>query len=185
MKKYFIQYKPFLIFLAKFFLSYAILTIIYNIFLNQYDVSKNENDRFTEIVASQTENVITFFGYESETQPHESEPSVKLFVNQKYVARVVEGCNAVSVMILFVAFIIAFKGKLLTTIVFAILGCLFIHVLNIIRIALLAVALLHYPEYQHMLHGVIFPLVIYGIVFLLWVIWVNKFSVYATTTSKG
>ena len=35
----------------------------------------------------------------------------KLFFNEKYVARVVEGCNAVSVMILFMAFIIAFKGK--------------------------------------------------------------------------
>jgi hypothetical protein len=29
------------------------------------------------------------------------------------------------------------------------------------------------------LHGVLFPLFIYGVVFILWVIWVSKFSLYA------
>jgi exosortase family protein XrtF len=56
--------------------------------------------------------------------------------------------------------------------------------LNVIRIALIAIALYHYPEQEHLLHGVVFPLFIYGVVFLLWVIWVNKFSVYATQ-NKG
>ncbi|WP_188360552.1 exosortase family protein XrtF [Flavobacterium orientale] len=183
MKNYFTQYKPFLTFLAKFFLTYAVLTLLYQYYLSQYDVAKNENDRFTEVVASQTQKTIIFFGHSSEIQPHESEPSYKLFVNQKYVARVVEGCNAVSVMILFVAFVLAFKGKLITTMIFKLSGCLLIHLLNIIRIALLSIALFYYPQHEHILHGVIFPLVIYGVVFLLWIIWVNKFSVYAKTTS--
>jgi hypothetical protein len=30
------------------------------------------------------------------------------------------------------------------------------------------------------LHGVIFPLFIYGVVFILWFFWVNYFSIYAT-----
>ncbi|MFY8008070.1 MAG: exosortase family protein XrtF, partial [Flavobacterium sp.] len=58
-------------------------------------------------------------------------------------------------------------------------GLLLIHLLNISRIALLSVALYHFPEQEQLLHDVIFPLIIYGVVFLLWVIWVNKFSLHA------
>jgi len=64
------------------------------------------------------------------------------------------------------------------------MGSILIHLLNIGRIALLCVALYNFPQYEHLLHGVIFPLVIYGIVFLLWVIWVNKYSAYATEIDK-
>lgn len=152
-------------------------------YLKQYDASKNEADGFTEIVTNQTVKTIQFFGYDCQAMPHESEASFRVFVNQKSVARVVEGCNALSVIILFVSFVIAFKGKFRTTVLYIIGGVLLIHVLNIFRIALICIALLRYPEYQHLLHGVLFPLFIYGVVFLLWFIWVNKFSVYASKTS--
>jgi len=88
------------------------------------------------------------------------------------------------VMILFVAFVIAFSGKFKNTIVFILLGLIIIHVLNVLRIALLSVALYSFPEYEHFLHGVVFPLVIYGVVFLLWVIWVNNYSSYARVSKK-
>jgi exosortase family protein XrtF len=76
--------------------------------------------------------------------------------------------------------VIAFTGKFKKTILFIMFGSIIIHILNIGRIVLLCVALYHFPQYEHLLHGVIFPLVIYGVVFLLWVIWVNKYSLYAT-----
>ena len=46
-------------------------------------------------------------------------------------------------------------------------------------IALLSYALYYYPTYEELLHGTVFPLFIYGVVFLLWVFWVLKFSAYA------
>jgi exosortase/archaeosortase family protein len=108
----------------------------------------------------------------------------QIIYHNKYVSRIIEGCNALSVIILFIAFIIAFSGKLKNTIVFILLGSILIHVLNVGRIALLSIALYHFPQYQHLLHGVVFPLIIYGVVFLLWVIWVNKFSYHATVFTK-
>ena len=161
MKSYFVQYRPFFIFLLKFFLTYGVLMFAYQLYLNSFDAEKFETDSFTELA------------------PHDSQPSVKLFLNGKFIARVVEGCNAMSVMILFVAFVVAFKGKMKQTIVFVLISILVIHILNILRIALLAIALYHYPEYEHILHGVVFPLFIYGVVFGLWVLWVQKFSLHA------
>lgn len=183
MKNFLIQYKPFLVFLLKFFLTYVVLGLIYLAYLSQYDASNNESDSFTAFVTDQTVKTIQFFGYKCEAQPHESEASFKILISNVYVARVVEGCNALSVIILFIAFVVAFKGRLKTTLFFILLSVLLIHLLNIIRIALICIAMLHYPQHQHLLHGVLFPLFIYGVVFLLWVVWVNKFSVYAAKTS--
>lgn len=137
-----------------------------------------EPDGFTKFVAGQVESVLKIFGQDAYVLPHQNEASMKLYYNQKFIARVVEGCNAMSVMILFMAFVIAFKGKIKHTFLFILAGIVIIHILNVIRIALLGVALYNYPEYEHILHGVIFPLFIYGVVFGLWVIWVQKFSTY-------
>lgn len=179
MKKYILQYKPFLIFLLKFFLSYLILTVLYQFYLNSYDETIFEVDSFTTIVANHTEKTIEFFGHKAEIKPNLFQSSINLFVENRQVARVVEGCNALSVIILFIAFVIAFKGRFKTTLLYILGGSILIYILNIIRIALIAIALYHYPQHEHLLHGVLFPLFIYGVVFLLWVIWVNKFSVYA------
>src|SRR6476646_9321670 len=179
-----LQYKPFLLFLAKFIASYLILTIIYQSYLSQFDAKKAEVDSFTQMVAQQSAAVLSWFDSQSYTMPHLIEPTVKLFYKSKYISRIIEGCNALSVMILFVSFVIAFTGRFKNTILYIIFGCVLIHLLNIGRIALLCVALYNYPQFEHLLHGVIFPLVIYGVLFLLWVIWVNRYSFYATETVK-
>ncbi len=184
MKNLLLQYKPFLLFLGKFILSYLVLTIIYQTYLNRFDSANDEVDSFTQLVAKQSETVLTWFDPQSYSMPHLMEPSVKLFYKGKYISRIIEGCNALSVIILFISFVIAFTGRFKQTILFIIFGTILIHVLNIGRIALLCVTLYHFPQYEHLLHGVIFPLVIYGIVFLLWVIWVNNYSLYATEIDK-
>lgn len=148
-------------------------------YLNSFDSKTFETDGMTKFVAYQTEDLLQIMGQEAYTVPHLKQACMKLFFNNKYIARVVEGCNAMSVMILFVAFVVAFKGKLRHTLLFIIAGIFIIHILNVLRIALLSMALFHYREYEHILHGVIFPLFIYGVVFGLWVIWVQKFSTYA------
>ena len=180
MKNLLLQYKPFLLFLGKFIVSYMILTFIYQTYLNRFDEKNAEVDSFTQLVAEQSAAVLSWFDSKSYALPHLTEPTVKLFYKGKYISRIIEGCNALSVVILFISFVIAFTGKLKKTILFILFGSILIHILNIGRIALLCAALYNLPQYEHLLHGVIFPLVIYGVVFLLWVIWVNKYSLYAT-----
>ena len=184
MKNLLLQYKPFLFFLGKFIVSYLILTFIYQTYLNRFDSKNAEVDSFTQSVAEQSATVLSWFDSQSYTMPHLTEPSVKLFYKGKYISRIIEGCNALSVIVLFISFVIAFTGKFKKTILFIFFGTILIHVLNIGRIALLCMALYYFPQYENLLHGVIFPLVIYGVVFLLWVIWVNKFSLYATESNK-
>lgn len=185
MKTYIKQYRPFLIFLIKFFLVYFVLTFLYQLYLNQFDsLIQYQVDDFTRLVARQVNETLLFFKYDSSYELHDKEASVKLFLDNVYVARVVEGCNALSVVILFIAFVVAFSGKWLHTLLFILVGSIIIHVLNVFRIALLSIALLHYHEQEHFLHEVVFPLFIYGVVFGLWVIWVNTFALDGKRNSK-
>ena len=184
MKQLLLQYKPFFVFLLKFFVLYSVLTAGYRFYLHQFDEKALEVDGFTKIVAEQTKSVLEFFGKEVKVTANAFEPCMNLIYEGKFVARIIEGCNAVSVMILFAAFVFAFSTKWLKTIGYILIGCMIIHVLNIIRIALLAVALYHYPESEHLLHGVVFPLFIYTVVFILWVLWLQKFSGYAKQAFK-
>jgi exosortase family protein XrtF len=180
LKKYFIQYKPFLLFLGKFFLAYLILTFFYQFYLVR---SLSKVDAITTIVAKNTISVLQLFDNAS-LEKSGVDKFIKIFYKETYVARVIEGCNAVSIIVLFVSFIIAFSGKIKQTILFIIIGSLIIYIFNVLRIALMSILMFHYPEQEHILHGVIFPLIIYGTVFILWIIWVNKFSKYATKTAS-
>ena len=185
MKKYLILYKPFLLFLGKFLLSYLLLTFVYESYLSQFDVKKLEIDGITQLVATQTKDLMVFFHYDADVKPNLTELGIKFFYNQRFIARIIEGCNGVNVIILFVSFVIAFSGKIKATLLYIISGSLLIYILNLIRIALLCVLMYHFPKQQHFLHGVFFPLFIYGVVFMLWLIWIRKFSLYAKTAIKS
>jgi exosortase family protein XrtF len=167
--------KPFFIFLLKFGGTYLLLSVIYSLYLGGYDSDKFEADGMTQLVARQSAAMAEFFGKEAHTEAHKTEASYKFFLEGKYLSRVVEGCNALSVMILFAAFIVAFSSSFKRTGIYIITGVIVIHILNIVRIALLNIALYSYKEYGDLLHDIVFPLFIYGVVVILWIAWVAKF----------
>lgn len=185
MKEYFIQYRPFLQFLGVFLLSYLLLIGVYQLYLSQYDAVNLEYDGFTNVVAEQTKVLLEAFNYSVDLSPSTYDPSVIVSVNSVSIVRIVEGCNAISVMILFVAFVVAFSKGLVKTLGFILVGILIIHILNVMRIAILTIGIIKYPECEHILHGVVFPLIIYGTVFILWIIWVTKFNKNVSKTASA
>jgi len=175
-RELFKKYKSVIRFILTFLSVYIVLSLGYKFYLDSSDGSKYYPDYITNMVAKQSEDLLNVFGYDSKAIPHEDEPTMKLIVNKKYVARVIEGCNSVSVIILFMSFIFAFAGKKHTTIMYVLAGSVLIYVVNLLRIVILSIGLYHYPWRREILHTVIFPLIIYGMVFLLWMFWVNRFS---------
>ncbi|OAD45261.1 exosortase family protein XrtF [Polaribacter atrinae] len=172
------KYKSIIIFLIKFFVTYFLLVTIYNSYLQHSQEKEGvyKTASITTLVADQTVKVLTFFGYNVEAIQHDKEVSVKLVIEGEYTARVIEGCNSISLIILFISFIIAFSGSFKATFLFAIFGSIFIYVVNVLRIAFLTVMIYKFPEQLGILHDLVFPAIIYGAIFLLWVVWVNKFS---------
>lgn len=168
------------LFLVKFFAAYFILFVSYSYYLQKTQVKEDffSCAPITSNVAKQTVGVLNFFGYDAKYIQHDKEMSVKLLLNGHYTARVIEGCNSLSIIILFMSFVIAFPGTLKATVLYGIIGSLIIYGINILRIAFLTLMLYKYPNEQVLLHNIVFPAIIYGATFFLWVLWVHKFSNY-------
>ncbi|MFC4689571.1 exosortase family protein XrtF [Dokdonia genika] len=170
------KYKPVLRFLAIFIGSYLVFVSLYQLFLTYGASSRYFPDYITHNVAKQSQALITAFGYDMKVEPSTWEPAMNLTMDGKTLARVVEGCNAVSVMLLFVSFMLAFFGDVKRTLLFIFGGVVLLYGMNVLRIALLTIGIYEYPLYADVLHGTIFPAVIYGTVFLLWLGWINSYK---------
>lgn len=159
-------------------MTYFLLLGAYSIYLKSTQQKGDvfSCDPLTREVAYQTKKLGDVLGYNTYTGQHESELRMKFFVGDVYASNIVEGCNSVSIIILFLTFIIAFTGSLKATIIFGIVGSIIIYIVNLFRILILSLLMYKYPEYQYLLHSLLFPGIIYGTTFILWIIWVNKFS---------
>lgn len=176
LKAIFIKYKKVIRFIVLFLGTYFLLSLIYFFYLNASENGNYPPDFVTNLVAKQSSSVLNGLGYEADVIPHEQLPTMKLYLNKKYLAHIIEGCNAVSIIILFIAFVVAFSEKNKKTFIFIFAGTAIIYIVNIARIAIMAIALYKYPQFEEILHTVVFPGIIYGMVFLLWMIWVRTLS---------
>jgi len=173
LKGLFLKYKAVLRFILFFIGTYVVLSLLYGGYLSLSKGGDYPPDFVTNLVAKQSSAVLTSLNYNAAIVPNENAPSMKLLVNDYYLADIIEGCNAISIIILFIAFIVAFYEKAKKTVLFIFAGAVLIYAVNIIRIVFLTIALYEYPEYQEFLHSIVFPAIIYGMVFLLWIIWVR------------
>ena len=163
---------PILKVILRFIVIYLILLFAYQFYLNYFENSAI--DPFSKWVATQSNFCQNSLGYESQLVDDAKLHTTWFYVNQNFISRMVEGCNAISIMILFVAFIFVFyKG--FKTFLFAALGLVVIHIMNVLRIAGLNIILVNFPQYDHMAHDYLFPAVIYGTIVILWLVWVKYF----------
>lgn len=132
-------------------------------------------DPTTSWVANQSAALIQyFFGDVITTLQSTVNPTVLLIENGKSILRVYEGCNGLNVMIVFVAFIMAFGGLDKRGILFCLVGCVLIHLANLGRVTLLFVVAKNYQSYFYFVHKYLFTAILYVIVFALWWVWVAK-----------
>lgn len=158
------------------------MTTIYQFYLRSYE--NNNIDGITANVSELTEKFLRICDPQASMVKDEGGEYFLVIFNNNYVGRIIEGCNAISVIILFVSFIVAFSSTVKSTLLYVLGGSTIIYILNILRIGFIIMILNKYPEQEHLIHGVLFPLIIYGIVFLLWFLWIYKFSKHASKETK-
>ena len=103
-------------------------------------------------------------------------PNVSLQLEGQTVVNVYEGCNAINVSILFVAFLFAYKGTMKRTLLFSFIGLLLIYWFNLFRVSGLFLVAKFFPDQLYLMHKFVFTGVIYAFVFLLWFIWVKRYA---------
>lgn len=180
------DFKPTILFLVKFFAIYGIFSLAYGKYISHYDSLENpKTDPITTLVAFSCTNTSTVFGYQPliiqndhlNTKSKSEQTFDSIWLSGKYAISIEEGCNGINIMILFVAFIIAFGGKMVNTLLFIPFGILFIHASNIARLMLLSLINVKFEGQSfHFFHKFGFTAIIYLSILFLWFLWVKKYS---------
>ncbi|MCT7904620.1 exosortase family protein XrtF [Candidatus Ornithobacterium hominis] len=171
------KYKILILLIGKFFFTYLILTLLYSWYLNLYLTDLKIADPFTGWVSDSVGYLMRLVGFDAENHQIEGEAFRRFYLDGFYCSRVNEGCNAISVMIIFVSFVVAFGKKFMPTFLYILLGLVLLHITNLFRISLLNYIFTYHPQYEKFSHDILFPLIIYGMVIILWLIWVRYFLI--------
>jgi len=173
LKELFKKYKTVIRFVGLFMGTYLLMSVMYGLYLKASENGSYFPDFVTNLVARQSSNVLGAFGHNSILVSDSIVQGMLLTIDNEYTVSIVEGCNSIGVIILFMAFVVAFAEDFKKTLLFLFAGAVLIYIVNILRIAILTVALYKYPQYENLLHSVVFPGIIYSMVFILWMIWVR------------
>ena len=174
------EFKPLILFLARFLGTYIVLSLLYKLYLDQY-LPFNNPDPITKFTSDTSAYFLNLFGHVSYSNISITRPWMRLVLDGQVASIVNEGCNAISVVIIFVSFIIAFYTNLKHTLLFILGGLITLFVMNISRIIMLNyIFRYHYEEYGKIAHDYLFPAIIYGTIVILWIIWVRFFVIKQT-----
>jgi exosortase/archaeosortase family protein len=87
-----------------------------------------------------------------------------------------DNCDGITLFARFAIFILAYRGALKAKLVFIFLGILSIELLNVLRVVTLAILDTHSRAWTEFNHSYTFNILIYGYIFSLWMLWVNKYA---------
>ncbi len=170
------EFRPALRFLSIFVAVYFLCNVLYGIYVESFNPAP---DPTTVWVTGQVAYILSKFEAPVTVVISQGEPTVLLNRVDKTVLRVFEGCNGLNVMIVFVAFLIAFGGKIKNILLYTLMGFLILHLANLLRIILLFETALHRPLYFFYFHKYFFTAILYLVVFALWIQWTRMKSVRA------
>lgn len=87
-----------------------------------------------------------------------------------------DNCNGFKLFSIFSIFLIAFPGNLRSKFWFIPVGLVVIHLANIIRVMALLLINDYNPAYLDFNHNYTFTIFVYGIIFLLWMVWIKRYG---------
>lgn len=159
---------PILLLFLKALLLYAVWYVGYELFLAKdgtLDLFLNGN-----LTATSTK-LLSFLGYNSSM----NEGHI-VCIDSKNVISVGSPCNGLVLYALFSGFLLVMPGKTSNKIWFAILGMCMLYTINVLRIVVLSLNMLYSPSTFDFNHRYIYQIIVYAVIFMLWHIWVKRFS---------
>jgi exosortase family protein XrtF len=171
------EYKDALIFLLKYLLVYVSLNSLYALYIDHY---KPDADPITLGVTRQVTFLLSLTDSEITHEVVDTSVNVPILKGKRTVIEVYEGCNSINVIIVFVAFLIAFKGPLKATLKYLVIGVALIYVVNLLRVIALYWVALYIPDTLYFFHKFFFTGIIYLVVFAFWYFWINRVKEWKT-----
>jgi exosortase family protein XrtF len=111
-----------------------------------------------------------------------NQPYTQIYVAGAPLLGIGDACNGVDFFGLFACFVLAFPAQVKSKYWFLPLGILFIHLLNVLRVVILCLNYYYYRPSFEFNHHYTFVVVVYGVMFLLWMKWASKYSLFRQPT---
>ena len=165
--------KPFLKFIVIAILLYSIWEACYKLWIHP--------DQTLELFIVQNIKGIANFimvilGYTLIDPSQLYEQSRTLGIDGTHGLYIADSCSGLDLFALFAIFILAYPGSIKNKLLYIPIGLLIIHLANAIRIVALCIVTLYAPDKLDFNHHYTFTIFVYAIIFLLWIVWVNRFS---------
>ncbi|MES2734395.1 MAG: exosortase family protein XrtF [Bacteroidota bacterium] len=122
-------------------------------------------------VAEASSTLLGWMGFDAHVEQRSH-----IYIGSKSVVWIDHPCNGLELYVLFAGFILVYPGGWKNKLPFILSGVFCIYLLNIIRVALLAINYHISRQSFHFNHKYLFTTVVYVAIFGLWMLWVNKFS---------
>jgi len=122
-----------------------------------------------------TDHALSLFGYELWTDVNDVAGNFVGIANG-HPLEVGAPCDGIVLLALFSCFIIAFPGNLKHKLWYLPAGLIAIHLINVFRIFCLSLIIHYKPSALDFNHDYTFTILVYGFIFLLWYMWINRFS---------
>ena len=159
-------------FLFKSGIIYFVLYLIYQFVVKRYTYY---DQKFIGIIINNADFLLSNFGFKTFKVLQDRDFQV-IGIDGSNGVWIGSNCNAIKLFGLFTVFIFSFPGKLRSKFWFIPLGIIIIHLLNVIRVAALSIIAKYAPDQLDFNHTYTFTFIVYGVIFLLWLWWVNSFS---------
>lgn len=172
-----LQKNAFLKFLIYSGLTYLLLYLIHQFLVKRYT---QYDQKFIGTIIVSSEYILHWLGYITFSRLQDLDFQV-IGVDGSNGVWIGSNCNAISLFMLFVVFIIWYPGHQRSKLWFIPFGLITIHILNILRVVALALIAFYAPDKLAFNHSYTFTFLVYAYIFVLWIWWVNKFAGKKTT----
>lgn len=153
-----------LTFLAKGLAVYGLWYVVYDLWLlpdGRFDAWLSKN------VASVSGALLSGLGFEATADGR------SIFLPGVAGVRIVNGCNGLSTIGLFIGFVVAYPGRMWRRLWFIPLGIFVIYATNVLRVGTMLLVQKYWPVAFDPLHGFGLTTIFYVVVFGLWVAWTH------------
>lgn len=141
------------------------------LFLNNFLVPYLNHDILIAFYLNATKLMVSIFGYGAEINGNYL---IGTYGGELFIAK---WCLGLKTMFIFSALVFLTRKKNLTCWVFIGFGLVFLHLLNSIRLSYLFIFVQHNSNSQMIMeHHDIYNIVVYFFIFVLWIIWFEKFT---------
>lgn len=181
-RELFQEFKPTIFFLLRFVGVYLLSNLLYGLYITRFYPGV---DPITHFVTANTAGILKLFATDIAIADQSTRACTLLIEKGDAVLSVFEGCNSVNIIIIFLSFLLAFGPWNKKLVWFAMFGVLIIYLTNLFRILTLFFIASYSPKYMYFVHKYVLTAILFGVVLILWIVWLRKSQKPAANEAKN